>query len=315
MDSQEIDRRARPPWLDIGQWAAEDGWSLRRFQVQPDAGVAARGNLLFQAGRADFLEKYIESFDHWRRQGWAIEGFDWRGQGGSGRVLADCRIGHCPPYETMVADLAAFSADWLRRTAGPHIVLGHSMGGHLVLRLMAERDLPFDGAVLLSPMLGLNTGLIGERIARVIARALCRIGWIERPAWSEDSAKGSGHRQINLTHSAERYADEQWWRAQDPMFDMGPPTWGWLRDSWDSIAGLLRPGVLERIRTPMLMLCAEHDPLVMTSAVKLVARRLPNARLLCNAEASHELLREIDPIRLWALAEIDAFLTLIERTA
>jgi lysophospholipase len=315
MEEQQIDRRVRPAWLEIDDWAAADGWRLRRFHIAPALDVEPRGSLLFQTGRADFIEKYVESFDHWRRQGWAIEGFDWRGQGGSGRLLDNDRTGHGPPYEVMVGDLAGYCDDWVGRTADPHILLGHSMGGHLVLRLLAEHPIPIDGAVLLSPMLGLNAGMIGERIGRLIACLLCWIGWAKRPAWSEDSNKGSGHRQRNLTHSEERYADELWWRAHDSTLDVGPPTWGWLRDSWLSIASLFQPGVLERVDTRILMLCPEQDRLVMTPAAKLAAGRLPNARLICHPQAAHELLREIDPIRNWVLAEIDGFLGPIGRRA
>src|SRR5256885_5327523 len=39
---------------------------------------------LFQGGRGDIFEKYLESFSHWKGQGWTITSFDWRGQGGSG---------------------------------------------------------------------------------------------------------------------------------------------------------------------------------------------------------------------------------------
>ena len=308
MEAEQIDRRVCPPWLEIDMWPADDGWKLRRFRAAPSPGVAARGSLLFQAGRADFIEKYIEIYDHWRREGWSIEGFDWRGQGGSGRMLDNGRLGHCPPYARMVDDLAGYHAEWRERTPGPHIMLGHSMGGHVLLRLLEQRAPAIDGVVLLSPMLGLNTGLVRERLGRMIARALCRLGFTERPAWSEKSGRGSGHRQRNLTHSLERYADEQWWRQQDANFDLGPPTWGWLVHSWESIAGLLMPGALEKVSTPMLILCAEHDRLVLTAATKLAAHRLPNAKLACRPDAAHEILREVDPIRLWALEEIDNFL-------
>lgn len=308
MHASHFDRRVRPDWLEMDHWEAGDGWPLRRFRVPPAPGTVPCGSLLFQTGRADFIEKYIESFDHWRKQGWTIEGFDWRGQGGSGRMLDDPRVGHGPSYEAMVADLASYGRDWVARTPSPHILIGHSMGGHLVLRTLAEASLPVDGAVLLSPMLGLNAGWIGETVGRLIAGLLCRIGFLERPAWSEDSKKGSGHRQLNLTHSEERYADEQWWRGADPMLDVGPPSWGWLRDSWASIAGLLAPGVLERVQAPLLILCADQDRLVMTSTIRQAVPRLPNARLFRHPTAAHELLREIDPIRYWALAEVDSFL-------
>jgi len=197
------------------------------------------------------------------------------------------------------------------RTPGPHVLLGHSMGGHLVLRLLAERTLPVDGAVLVSPMLGLNTGLIPEKLGRLIARTLCAIGWETEPAWSED--KGSGHRQRNLTHSTERFEEELWWRAQDPMLDVGPPTWGWLRDSWDSIAELFGLGVIERVTTPMLLLCADHDRLVRARAIERGALRLPNARIVHYPDSEHEILREVDGVRTRALADIESFLGSIGR--
>lgn len=306
MELQEIDRRVRPGWLEIGQWAAADGWPLRHFSVLPAPGSAPRGSLLFQTGRADFIEKYIETFDHLRRRGWAIEGFDWRGQGGSGRILDDGRIGHSPAYARLIEDFREFCDDWLGRTPGPHVLMGHSMGGHLALRLLAERVLSVDAAVLVSPMLGLNTGLLPERLGRLIARLFCVIGWATEPAWSED--KGSGHRQRNLTHSKERFEEELWWRAQDATLDVGPPTWGWLRDSWDSIAALFGPGVLERVATPILLLCADHDRLVRARAIERAAVRLPNAQIAHYPDSEHEILREVDAIRARALADIESFL-------
>ena len=311
MELQEIDRRVRPGWLEIGQWAAADGLRLRHFSVLPAPGSAPRGSLLFQTGRADFIEKYIEIFDDLRRQGWAVEGFDWRGQGGSGRMLEDGRIGHSPPYARLVEDFAEYCGDWLARTPGPHHLIGHSMGGHLALRLLIERAPSVDGLVLVSPMLGLNSGMIPEKLGRVIARLFCAIGWTEELAWSED--KGSGHRQRNLTHSRERFEDELWWRSQDPMLDVGPPTWGWLRDSWDSIAELFGPGVLETVGTPILLLCADRDRLVQAPAIREAARRLPGARIVSYPDSEHEILREVDAIRLRALADIKDFLISIGR--
>ena len=298
MESDQI----HPDWLSIGTWQAPDGWALRRFRVDPAAGTTPGASLLFLTGRADFLEKYIESYDYWRRHGCSVEGFDWRGQGGSGRLLADTRIGHCDSYEPMLADLGAYARAWMARTPPPHFVLGHSMGGHLVLRYLAEQTPPIAGAVLLSPMLGLNSGPLPEALARLIAQAACLVGLAERRAWSEGKGVGSGHRQTNLTHSIARYDQEMAWRAVDPRLDLGPPSWGWLRASWASIARV-RP-TAERV----LILHADHDPLVRARAIRSLAARLAHARCLGHPTAAHELLREIDPIRLWALEEIGRFI-------
>lgn len=308
MDIYPVNRRTRPDWLAIESWSAPDGWRLRRFRVEPSSSEGRRGSLLFQTGRADFLEKYIESFDHWRRLGWSVEGFDWRGQGGSGRLLEDSQIGHPAPFSTLVADLAAYLEEWRARTDGPHILMGHSMGGHLALRLLSERAPPVDGAVLIAPMLGLKTTPLPESIAKIIARAACRLGFSERPVWSEDEKAGSGHRQRSLTHSLERYGDEMFWRESDPMLNLGPPSWAWMTESWQSIARLQQPGSLEKVTVPTLILYAENDQLIQPRAIRDALRRLPNAVLLGSRAGAHELLRERDSIRLWALAEIDDFI-------
>ena len=149
-------RRAYPQGSEISFWTAPDGWRLRRFDW-PSATTPPRGSILFQAGRGDLFEKYLEACGHWHDRGWDIEGFDWRGQGGSrdlGRGLEpDDRLS----FDPLIDDLAAYVADWQRRTEGPHVLVAHSMGGHVALRMFAERGVALDALVLVAPMLALNT--------------------------------------------------------------------------------------------------------------------------------------------------------------
>ena len=58
----------------------------------------------------------------------------------------------------------------------------------------------------------------------------------------------------------------------------------------------------------MLLLGAERDRLVSPEAIRRVAGELPDAELEIYPDAGHEILREADPVRLAALARIDAFL-------
>ena len=307
--TSHFDRRAIPPGLSIGEWRAADGWPLRRFDWEP-AGGETRGSILFQAGRGDFIEKYLEVYAHWRGQGWRVSGFDWRGQGGSGRLLADRRVGHLPSLDPLLRDFTGFAAEWLAESPAPHVLIGHSMGGHLALRLLAERGIAVDAAILVAPMLGLNTGPVPVRIARALARALCALGLTERPAWREGNRPGEAEhtRQTNLTACLDRYADELWWKGEHPELALATPSWGWLVAAFESIAGLDRPGVMEKVTTPMLILGSEHDRLVSPAAISKAAARLPNARLVMSKQGAHELLREVDGVRLPLLAEIDRFL-------
>jgi lysophospholipase len=67
--------------------------------------------------------------------------------------------------------------------------------------------------------------------------------------------------------------------------------------------------VLEAVRTPVLILATSADRLVSWRAIRKVAARLPNARLVTyGREARHEILREADGVRNAALRELDAFL-------
>src|SRR3546814_20614479 len=80
------DRRSYPQDSQISNWAATDGWRIRRFDW-PASGSTARGAMLFLTGRGDIFEKYLEAIDHFHEAGWHVTSFDWRGQCGTGRML------------------------------------------------------------------------------------------------------------------------------------------------------------------------------------------------------------------------------------
>lgn len=289
----------------MDHWQAPDGWMLRRFHWPAEH--SPRGSLLFQTGRGDVFEKYLESFAHWHAQGWTITAFDWRGQGGSGRLTPKANCGHIDDFATYIADLRAFAAEWVAETPGPHVVLGHSMGGHLVLRGLAEGAIAPDAAVLVAPMLGVRS-ILG-RLAPPLARLLARLGDPRRPAWKSNEKPYATETRANLlTHDPDRYADELWWQAQDRALLTGAPSWQWLVAAFRSMAAL-EAGALERVATPMLLLVAEADGLVDARAALRMAPRLPKAEVLrFGPESAHEILREADPVRNRALAAIDGFL-------
>lgn len=302
-------RRALPADIALSSWVAPDGWRHRRFDWRRGAGVAPRGSILFQSGRADYVEKHLEPLAHWHSRGWRLSGFDWRGQGGSGRMLADAATGHLASLDRLVDDLAAFFADWRGETPPPHVLIGHSMGGHVALRLLAERGVEVDAAVLIAPMLGLNTSPLPGWAGRAITRLACRFGRAERRVWEQGIGSAAERAiQRRLTSCPERQADALWWKSQRPDLALGPPSWGWLAAAFASVAALAKPGVLEAVVTPVMLLGTDRDRLVSAAAIRRAARRLPAARLHMEKAAAHELLREGDDIRLPLMAAIDGFL-------
>lgn len=309
METINVNRRAMPAGASNRHEAASDGWPLRVFDWPSDAAVS-RGSLLFQGGRGDIFEKYLEAFDHWHRQGWDVLSFDWRGQGGSGRFAKDSRVGHAEDFSIWIDELAERFAALKATRAGPHVIVAHSMGGHLVLRALIERRIYPDAVALVAPMLGLRSQPFSQRLAARIARLMTRMGRPERAAWkhNERPSLPGASRQKFLTHSLERYDDELWWKAQKPELALGPPSWQWLAAAYQSTLDSFAPGRLESVHVPILLLCADQDKLVRPKSTVAAARRLPDARLIrFGAESAHEILREADPVRLRALAEIDTF--------
>lgn len=305
-----FDRRAIPREAVESCWIARDGHAIRRIDWAVPSG-SCRGSILFLPGRGDAYEKYLETLDHWHRGGWRVTAADWRWQAGSGRLGKDAVTGHVDDFASWVNDLASFWADWKASTPGPHILAAHSMGGHLVLRALAEKRVDPDALVLSAPMLGfLNKG-VPLWLMHGAARLMARLGDRRRPAWkwSEKPGEVPEGRIDLLTHDAVRYADELWWRQHRPELAMGPGSWGWVERSYASTRLLDAPGLLEAVQTPVLLIGTSNDRLVESAAIERAALRLPKAQLLMlGDEARHEVLREADAVRDRVLDTIDDFL-------
>jgi lysophospholipase len=305
-------RRAIPPHAHESIWRAPDGFAIRRidWSGRHRDGACPRGSLLFMPGRADFYEKYLEALDFWHDKGWRVTALDWRWQAGSGRYHRDPKVGGTASFDFWIRDLRDFWGSWSAATPGPHVLVGHSMGGHLVLRAVAERKIRPNALVLSAPMLGFVTP-VPERLQPGFARAMCRIGESARPAWKSGERPGdsAAKRGLALTHDPLRYADEIWWRLTRPELDLGPASWDWVRKASESMQALAAPGLIETIDIPVLTLGARHDSLVSWPAIKRMAARLPRGELVeFGRDAAHELLREADPVRDHILAQIDCFL-------
>lgn len=266
-----------------------------------------RGRLLFVNGRGDFIEKYLETYAHFSAKGWDVTAFDWRGQGGS----------HGPGeektwrgFDILVDDLEALIADWRSGGPGPYVALAHSMGAHLLLRTLIDRRPALDAMVLTAPMLDVNSKPIPIRIAPDIADTMYWLGFGRVAMWKTPPAMlaPGGRRNRNLTGSADRYEDELYWWGVEPAYNLGPPSFGWMRAAFRSRAATFTPEKLVAVDLPILILAAEQDRLVSAAAIREAAALLPNAELEMMADARHEILRDKDAVRDRALARIDAFL-------
>ncbi|MXO84653.1 alpha/beta fold hydrolase [Altererythrobacter aurantiacus] len=305
-----IDRRSIPASASETIWRAPDNHEIRRIDWPCEASKA-RGSILFMPGRGDHYEKYLETLAEWHDDGWRVTSADWRGQGGSGRLGKDPHTGHIEDYAIWIADLAAFWDEWKADTPGPHVLIGHSMGGHLVLRAVAEKAVDPDALVLSAPMLGFTGSRLPISLMHFVARMVRGLGDPMRRAWKWSEKPGStpGTRRALLTHHDARYEDELWWREKRPEVVMGPASWHWVERAYASMRSLFAPGILESVATPTLFVATSNDKLVAMRAIEEAVARMPHPELLkFGDEAHHEILREVDPVRDRAMDAIRRFL-------
>ena len=295
---------AVPPGL-TGSYVAADrcgflerGGGRLRYALWNAPGTA-RGTVVILPGRGEFIEKYAtEIVGELLDRDYAVMAMDWRGQGLSSRLLADRNKGHIDTFATYIADLQLFLDKVVTPSAArPVLVLCHSMGAHVTLRALAENGPgPFAAAVCVSPM----TALKREVMLRSILRVMPQV-----PALEERYLFGTGPfviyaREFHsnfVTHDARRYRFTEDWFAADPRLTLGGPTVGWARQAVRSMTAVLAPDYIERIELPVLLLSAGQDRLVDARDHPALVARLRRGECLNLADARHEIMMELDPIR------------------
>lgn len=283
---------------------------LRAARFESDG----QGVCLILNGQTEFIEKYFEVIDEFRARGFSVITFDWRGQGGSDRLLPDRRKAHIEDFAEYDQDLDTVIREivlpmMVGRDRKP-IAVAHSMGGNILLRRLHDVQGEFAAAILSAPMVGITPRGVPWWLVERIANGLNR----HRP--SPDFVWGFGRRdQLKLpfalqivTSDPERYARNQALLAADPELRLNGPTWGWLGAALDAIALLRKPGYAEAIETPALLIGAGRDRVCDTGAIRALALRMPHAQYVDVKDAQHEILMERDPLRAEWWAATDAFL-------
>ena len=263
---------------------------------------------LLMNGQTEYIEKYFEVIDELRGRGFSVVTFDWRGQGGSERLLPDPRKVHIADFSEYDQDLESVLRQLVRPLALqlglPIIGMAHSMGAHILIRRLHDVQNKFAAAILCAPMMGINfrgnPGWLVERVAAYLNRQGPNTDFVWSMA-ARDQLKLPFSLQI-VTSDPARYARNQGLLAANPDLRVNGPTWGWLGAAIRTIAETRSPGYAEAIETPCLFVGAAKDRVCDTGAARRFASRMARAVYVEIKDAEHEILMERDVFRaeLWA---------------
>jgi lysophospholipase len=276
------------------------GARLRTALFPPTPGAAERGVCVLLHGQTEFIEKYAEVIGELQARGFIVATFDWRGQGGSSRALADSRKAHIRDFAEYDEDLATFLAQVVAPLkAKAPFALAHSMGGHILFRTLHDKPGAFCGAVMSAPMMGVSTRGQPAWVATLATAVMTAIGR------QDDFVLGMEGRdplKLNfednlVTSDRRRWAHTQAIIAKHPELRLAGPTWAWLKAAAASMAKVMASGYAEAIETPVLICGAGKDRICLTPAARDFAHRMPHGKYVAFEDAEHEILMENDSIR------------------
>jgi len=287
---------------------SDDGVRLRT--VRWDATSEPRGSVAVLGGRGEFIEKYFEVAADLLKRGFAVAMMDWRGQGGSQRLLRNARKGHVDDFSDYERDLAALA----RLILAPHCPrpwfgLCHSMGAAALLIAAEAGRSPFERLVLTSPMIAVK-GLDHRGWKRFLAEALEAVGFggafAPRGGGSDSVWIGPFAGNV-LTSDPVRFARVAGVCAAAPELGLGGPTIGWVSAAFRAMRRFEEPNFPRVIMTPTLIVASGADRVVDVAAADRFASRMRAGRIVVIDGAEHEILIERDVFRDLFWAAFDAF--------
>ncbi len=223
---------------------SRDGTRLNAVVWAPERHLER--TLVITHGLAEHMGRYEHVAEAFVEAGWRVIGLELRGHGDS-----DGKRGHVDAWSRYVEDLQAAIAF----ADGPVWILGHSMGGLIVLDLLCSGEQPkVKGVVLTNPLLGVLVEAPGWKLA------LAGVLSVILPGVGLDN-------EVDPTHISRDEAVVKAYVADEKVFRTITPRWyTQMREAMARV----HEGA-SSCTTPLLMVTSDQDK-------------------MCSPDASHELV-------------------------
>ncbi len=306
-------RREPPADAVFDYFNSYDGHQIRFARFPASRVIEPKGTVVFLPGRTEFIEKFMEDVHIFNSLGFACAAMDLRGQGMSYRPIENREKHLVRSFEPHLLDVKSFfDKKLIEKMPQPFIFMCHSAGSHVALRFMHDYPGYVSAAILVAPMVKINTGPVPAFLAQGLARLMRCLGMgaLYIPGHSGVQEGAQGWRQ-QLTHDPDRFGDEDYFiNNKDSRLAVGGVTYKWVKEAFKSSNILNSPGYAENIETPTLILQASEDKVVDNKAQTELAARMPNGKLVVIEGALHEILKETDDLRAQLWEEVGNFIDL-----
>jgi lysophospholipase len=291
-------------------YAAHTRNNLRiRAMTAPALTPESKGTVVILNGRADFVERYFETMGDLQRRGYHVAGFDWRGQGGSQRLLKDHLRGHIRSYREYDEDLRAVMEGVVTKNCpGPYYAIGHSTGGHILLRALSRQSW-FKKAIVTSPLMELRYGSWPKSVAFLLASIATAVGfgWLYLPGFKQPPFLLREFEGNPLTSDKRRWDRDVRTMQEHERLGVGGPTYAWLVATILSFKDLHTRRKGQGLNCPVMMILAGREHIVDNAASHRFAANVPGVSVVTIAQSMHEIMLENDVVRKEFLAAFDSY--------
>lgn len=286
---------ARGPEGGVAHWVqTADGQRIRVGHWNADG---LKGTVLMFAGRTEYIEKYGDAANEFRKRGYAVVAIDWRGQGLADRMTPIRRMGYVGKFQDYQMDVAALMAHVSAlNLPKPYYLVGHSMGGCIGLRALMD-GLKVKAVGFSAPMWGISLAAPLRPFAWVssfIARSIGQ-GMTFPP---QQSAENYVLKEVFEANTLTR--DKRMWdimRAQlqaQPDLALGGPSMHWLNESLREMRRLsTRPSP----DVPCLTFLGSAEAIVDPDRIHQRMAKWPGSDLQILQDAEHEVMLEVPATR------------------
>ncbi len=256
-----------------------------------------KGTVIIHHGFTENVEKFSEVIFALHKAGYTVGMHDARGHGRSYRepgvdsASGDTHIGRFDDY---VEDLETLMKTAYKDLPYPRYLLCHSMGGAVGALYLEKHPEDFKCAVLSSPMIAPYTNGVPTPAALAICSMMTNVGRGKHRIMMSPGYTGHENFATSCASSKARFDWFDEMKFDEKLFHNSSPTYQWTVESIHVTNRILKPGEVEKIRIPVLVMQASEDHSVLNGPMDRFVQRLPKGRKERFEGTRHEIFRGTD---------------------